>query len=141
MRAFTWFLGLIAAALAAIAAFTYPAWLLLHPRFGFPFHRIGERIGMLALLAGFLLVARRLKLADRGSLGYGLARRDFLRELGIGAALGVATMLAVVGIMSLLGLSDWSAATRTRGAALAGVIGARALSALAVALIEETFLR
>ncbi|MGH7748756.1 MAG: twin-arginine translocation signal domain-containing protein, partial [Candidatus Dormibacteria bacterium] len=109
MRAFTWFLGLIAAALAAIAAFTYPAWLLLHPRFGFPFHRIGERIGMLALLAGFLLVARRLKLADRGSLGYGLARRDFLRELGIGAALGVATMLAVVGIMSLLGLSDWSA--------------------------------
>ena len=45
MRALAWFLGLFAAALVAIALFTYPAWLLLHPYFDFPFHRIGERIG------------------------------------------------------------------------------------------------
>ncbi len=141
MRAFAWFLALIAAALAAIAAFSYPAWLLLHPHFDFPFHRIGERIGMLALLVGFLLVARRLGLADRGSLGYGLARRAFAKELGLGAALGVVTMLAVVGIMTALGLLDWSAADHAGGAQLGRLIAARALSALAVALIEETFLR
>ena len=54
MRALSWFLGLMAVALAAIAAFSWPAWLLLHPHFDFPFHRIGERVGMLALLLGFV---------------------------------------------------------------------------------------
>ena len=29
-----------------MAAFTYPAWAWLHPHFGFPFHRVGERIGI-----------------------------------------------------------------------------------------------
>ena len=141
MRAFAWFLLLIAAALAAIAAFTYPAWLLLHPHFDFPFHRIGERIGMLALLVGFLLVARHLKLADRASLGYGLARPLFLRELALALVLGVATMAAVVGAMSGLGLLESSDAAHGGGAGLTRLIVARGLSALVVALIEETFLR
>lgn len=140
MRALIWFLGLIVVALAAIAAFTYPAWLLLHPHFDFPFHRIGDRIGMLALLIGFVLVARRLKLADRASLGYGLSRRDFGRELGLGLLLGIGTMLGVVAIMSALGLLEWSTAGLPP-AALARVVAARAGSALVVALIEETFLR
>ena len=140
MRAFAWFLLLIAAALAAIAFGTYPAWLLLHPHFDFPFHRIGERIGMLALAVGFVLVARHLKLADRTSLGYGLARRRFVRELALGAALGVATMLAVVGVMAALGLLAMRDAAPA-GGALARLIGASAVSAVVVALIEETFLR
>ena len=140
MRAFAWFLGLIALALAAIAAFTYPAWLLLHPHFDFPFHRIGERIGMLALLLGFVAVARHLKLADRASLGFGLERRRFGRELLLALLIGVATMLGVVAVMSALGLLDWTTAG-LMPAALARVVAARALSALVVALIEETFLR
>ena len=109
MRALSWFLGLMAVALAAIAAFSWPAWLLLHPHFDFPFHRIGERVGMLALLLGFVAVARRLKLADRASLGYGVPRREFVREMALGLILGVASMLAMVGLMSALGLLDWSA--------------------------------
>src|SRR2546429_2076926 len=112
MRAFAWFLALMALALAAIAVFSYPAWTLLHPYFDFPFHRVGERIGMLALLVGFLLIARHLKLADRASLGYGLPRRAFLREMSLALALGVASMLAVVGLMSALGLLEWTPAGR-----------------------------
>jgi uncharacterized protein len=141
MRAFAWFLGLMVLALAAIAAFTYPAWMLLHPHFGFPFHRIGERIGMLALLGGFVLVARHLGLADRASLGYGLPRQAFWRELCIALGLGVASMLAVVGIMTALGLLDWSGAASVGAAALGRLIILRAVSGLAVAFIEETFLR
>lgn len=141
MRAFAWFFGLILVALAATAVFTYPAWVLLHPHFDFPFHRIGERIGMLALLAAFLLVERRLKLADRTSLGYGVAPRAFLREMSIGLILGVVTMLAVVGIMSALGLLDWTAAGGFDAAALLGLVLKRLSSGLAVAFIEETFLR
>ena len=141
MRAFAWFLLLFAAALAAIALGSYPAWLLLHPHFDFPFHRIGERVGMLALLVGFVAVARRLRLADRASLGYGLPRRRFLRELGVGLAIGVLTMGAVVGVMAALGLLDWTRAGAFTVAALVKLIAVRALSGLAVALIEETFLR
>jgi membrane protease YdiL (CAAX protease family) len=141
MRAFIWFLGLVALGFAAIALFTYPAWLILHPHFDFPFHRIGERIGMLALLGGFLAVARRLNLADRVSLGYGLARRAFLRELGVGALIGTVTMLAVVAVMGALGLLDWARLGVLSAGALAKLLVLRALSALTVAFIEETFLR
>ena len=141
MRAFAWFLGLVLVGLAALAVFSYPAWLLLHPHFDFPFHRIGERIGMLVLLAGFLLSARHLRLNDRASLGYGCRRRIFAREMSIGFALGVLSMLAVVGIMNALGLLEWSPAARFSAAALLGLALLRLLSALAVAFIEETLIR
>jgi len=141
MRAFAWFLGLFLLAFAVVAVFAYPAWLLLHPHFDFPFHRIGERIGMIGLLVGFLLVARRLGLADRKSLGYGAPRREFLREWGLGLVLGVVTMLGIVGIMAALGLLEWRSDAVFGTAALAKLVGARLLSGLAVALIEETFIR
>jgi membrane protease YdiL (CAAX protease family) len=141
MRAFAWFLALMALALAAIAVFSYPAWMLLHPYFDFPFHRVGERIGMLALLVGFLLVARHLRLADRVSLGYGLARRAFLREMSLALILGVASMLAVVGLMSALGLLEWTPAARLSGMDLLRLVALRVVSGFAVAFIEETFLR
>jgi hypothetical protein len=141
MRAFAWFLLLLAVAFVVVALGTYPAWLLLHPHFDFPFHRIGERIGMLALAVGFLLVARRLRLADRTSLGYGLPRPLFVREMLIGLALGVATMVAVVAAMSALGLLEWSRAAGTGAGALAQLLVTRFSGAVAVALIEETFVR
>ena len=65
---------------------------------------------MLALLLGFVAVARRLQLADRASLGYGVPRREFVREMALGLILGVVTMLALVALMSALGLLDWSRA-------------------------------
>jgi len=141
MRAFAWFLLLIAVSLAAMAALTYPAWLLLHGHFDFPFHRIGERIGMLAFLVGFLLVARRLRLADRASLGYGAPRRIFLRELSLGLALGVVTMAVVATSMAALGLLDFHQAAADSAGALAALVAKRLASGLAVALIEETALR
>jgi membrane protease YdiL (CAAX protease family) len=141
MRAFTAFLGLFALGFAAIAVFTYPAWVLLHPHFDFPFHRIGERIGMLALLLGLILTARRLRLNDRASLGFGLARPAFLREMSLGLLLGALTMAAVVAVMGLMGLITWSAAAPLAAGALAKLLLLRLLSGLAVAFIEETFLR
>jgi len=141
MRAFVYFLGLFAFAFAVVALLAYPGWLLLHPYFDFPFHRIGERIGMLALLAGFVLIARRMGLADRASLGYGAPRREFVRELLIGLALGVATLVAIVGIMAALGLLEWRPAAKLDAASVAKLVLARLGSGLAVALIEETFIR
>jgi membrane protease YdiL (CAAX protease family) len=141
MRVFGWFLALIALGLAAIAAFSYPAWLLLHPHFDFPFHRIGERIGMLALLAGLVLAAPRLGLADRVSLGYGVPRARFVADLAVGLGLGTLSMGAVVGIMQACGLLQWHSTAALTGAAAARLVTARLVSGLAVAFIEETFLR
>jgi uncharacterized protein len=131
----------MALALAAIALFSYPVWLLLHPHFDFPFHRMGERVGMLALLLGFVLLARRLGLADRISLGYGLPRRLFVREMALGLLLGTLTLAAVVVVMSALGLLDWTRLHAVGAAALTKLIVLRFFSGLAVAFIEETFLR
>ncbi|HLB96803.1 MAG TPA: hypothetical protein VJK90_04025, partial [Acetobacteraceae bacterium] len=61
MRSFAWFLGLLLLALAVMAGLTYPVWLLLHPLFGYPFHRVADRLGMVTLAVGFFLVARRLR--------------------------------------------------------------------------------
>jgi hypothetical protein len=141
MRTFLWFLGLLLAGFAAMALFAYPAWTLLHPHFDFPFHRIASRVGMLALLLGFISVARRLGLADRGSLGYGIARRAFVRELLHALALGVALMLLVVAVMLGTGLRIWQPGLDLHATAVARLLVQTLLSALAVAVIEETFLR
>src|SRR5882757_7892020 len=141
MRAFALFFGLMLAALASIAIFTYPAWLLLHPYFDFPFHRIGDRIGMLALAISFTLVARRVGMADKRSLGYALSRPLFIREMLKALVLGVVGMMAIVGIMTALGLLDWSQASTATGGKLAKIVFSRLGSGLAVALIEETMLR
>jgi hypothetical protein len=141
MRAFAWFMGLLAAALLAIAVLAYPAWLAIGVPFDIPFHRVANRIAMLAALIGFILVARHLGLADRASLGYALPARAFARECAIGLALGVATMLPVALVLFALGLRTLDAAEPLTLAALGGVIAAMLVRGLAVAFIEETFLR
>ncbi|MBV9621340.1 MAG: CPBP family intramembrane metalloprotease [Gammaproteobacteria bacterium] len=140
MRTLGWFLILLLGALAAVALLSYPAWLLLHPYFDFAFHRIAERIGLVTLAGGFVLFARRLGLADRASLGYGLPRRTFVRELTLALALGVLTMLLVVAAMAALGLLA-PAPAAPHGAALVRLVVLRLASGLAVGFIEETLLR
>jgi uncharacterized protein len=88
-----------------------------------------------------VLVARRLGLADRRSLGYGLPRALFVREMLFALALGVASMLAVVAAMSALGLLDWSRAANLTAGVFLKLLLARLGSGLAVGFIEETFLR
>jgi membrane protease YdiL (CAAX protease family) len=141
MRAFAWFFGLILAGLLVMAVLAYPAWELLYPTFDVRFHRVASRIGMLALLVGFILVARRLRLADRASLGYGVPRPVFLRELLLGLALGVVLMLPVVLMMVGLGLREWKEGFVPTAAAFLSLTWVGLLRGLVVAFIEETFLR
>jgi membrane protease YdiL (CAAX protease family) len=141
MRAFALFLGLMLAALASVAVLTYPAWLLLHPYFEFPFHRLGDRIGLIVLVVGFILVARRIGLADKASLGYGLRRPLFIREMLIGLGIGVVGMFIIVAIMTGLGLLDWTEASAATPGKLAKIFFNRLLSGLAVGFLEETMVR
>jgi uncharacterized protein len=141
VKAFIWFIALLAAAAAAIAAFTYPLWAALYPHFGFPFHRVADRVGLVALVVGFVLVARRLQLADRVSLGYGAPRAVFVRDLGVGFALGAPMMALVVAVMVAVGLRAWKPGVTIDVAALLAIAGVGLARGFAVALIEETFLR
>lgn len=141
MRAFLWFIGLFVAGFAVIALVAWPAYEWLAPMMDVKFHRLANRIGQLSLLVGFILVARRLALADRRSLGFGLPRREFLRELGIGLALGVATMLPVAFVMVGLDLRSLRAGVTLDASLLAQLAVSGLVTGLVVGLIEETFLR
>ena len=141
MRSFAWFLGLLLLALAVMAGVTYPVWQLLHPVFGFPFHRVADRLGMVTLAVGFFLVARRLRLADRESLGYGVPPRRFLREAGLAFAIGVVLMGLVIAIMLVLQLRLLRPGVVLSAATLGKLAAQGLLRGIAVALIEETFLR
>jgi membrane protease YdiL (CAAX protease family) len=142
MRSFAIFLGLIALGFAGIALLGYPAWLLVSPLLDNPkFSRIASRVAMLVLLVGFVFVARRLKVADRQSLGFGLPAATFAREAALALLLGVLLMLPVVATMLLFGLREIKPGTALGLAALLQLILAGVVSGLVVALIEETFLR
>jgi uncharacterized protein len=141
MRSFAWFFGLILLGLAGIAALAWPLYELVTPTIDAPFHRVASRTGMLILLIGFIIVARRLALSDRASLGYGLPRRQFFAEAGIGLALGVATMLPIVLVMIALDLRVLREGVVLDVATFANLALKGLTSGIAVALIEETFLR
>lgn len=142
MRSFAIFLGLIALALAGIALFTYPAWLLTQSLgLELKFHRIASRIAMLTFLAGFLVVARRLRVADRASLGYGLPPRRFFAELGKAFLLGAALMLPVLATMIVLDMRMLKPGLSLETADWLRLISVAIGTGLVVALLEETAMR
>jgi hypothetical protein len=141
MRAFAVFIGLFVVGFACMALFAWPVYEWLTPEFDVKFHRVANRLGMLVLLIGFILVARRMRLADRASLGYGLPRKQFLREAAIGLALGVATLLPIALIMFALDLRELRPQLVIDSAWLLRLAFSGLASGIAVALIEETFMR
>ena len=142
MRSFAIFLGLIALALAGIAVFTYPAWLLTQELgLDLRFHRIASRIAMLTFLVGFLFVARRLKVSDRASLGYGLPRRRFFAELGKAFLLGALLMLPVLATMVVLDMRSLKPGLALDLADWLKLIALACATGLVVALLEETAMR
>jgi uncharacterized protein len=142
MRSFATFLALIALALAGIALFAYPAWIATGALgFEFKFHRVASRIAMLTFLVGFVLVARRLGVADRASLGFGAPRGTFLRELSKAFVLGAVLMLPVLGTMVALDMRVLKADVALDTAGWARLVAFAIGTGLAVALLEETAMR
>lgn len=141
MRAFLGLLVFLTLALVAAAALAYPAWWLVSFVSEQPIHRVMHRIAMLVAFVGLIFLFRYWKVANKESLGYGLPRAAFVRQLLLGLVCGAAIMLPLM--LTLFGLDvrgpkanvDWGVG------ALAGVIAGGLLSGLVVAFIEETFFR
>ena len=141
MRAFAIFVGLIALGLAGIAILGYPAWLIMSPWLDNPkFHRIASRVGMLLLTIGFVFVVRRLKMADRQSLGFGLPAGKFVGEVCKALLLGIVLMMPALITMLLLDMRELVGEPLSVMQWIRLMVGA-VLTGLTVALIEETFLR
>lgn len=138
MRTFALFVALLAAALIAAAALTYPAWLLVGTVSVEPVHRVMNRLAMLIALVGLVVLTRRLRLSHRSALGYGVPRGEFLRQLGLGWAAGVGLMLPLV---ALLLVFDVRQIKPGLDGDLPAMILQGLLSGLVVAFIEETFFR
>ncbi|AMN46103.1 hypothetical protein ACG33_03055 [Steroidobacter denitrificans] len=138
MRTFLLFVVLLTASLILAAALTYPAWLLVGTISVEPVHRVMNRLAMLFALIGLVMLTRRLGLANRTAMGYGLPRREFMGQLAIGWLGGVVLMAPLVAL--LLGLE---VRTLKEGFAqtLPALIAGGIVSGLIVALIEETFFR
>jgi len=138
MRSFALFVALLVGALLIAAVLTYPAWWLVSLVSVEPVHRVMHRIAMLLALVGLVVLTRRLGLSSKDAMGYGLPRRQFFIQLGIGFAGGVALMLPLTGL--LLGLDIRSVKPGFEGAWL-GLIAGGVLTGVTVAFIEETFFR
>ena len=139
MRALLYFAAVFAGALGLVGFLTWPAWELVSQFLNVPFHRVGNRLAMLGLAVGLVLVARRLQLNNRDAMGYGLAKVYFLRQLAMGFCLGLLLMLPLAAVMLALGLRVpiESAGFIT----LFELTLASALSGITIAFIEETFMR
>ncbi len=140
MRAFALFIALMAAAVVVGALLAYPAYSLAHVLGAdWPFHRVANRLAMLALLVGLLWMLRRLKLANRAALGYAAPRRQFLSLAARALAIGAVLMAPVIAMLLMLDLRDPNAGLTNAAivtVALKGVVGG-----VVVAFIEETFFR
>jgi len=141
MQTFLKFVALLAGALIVAALVAWPAWQLVAVISVEPFHRVLQRVAMLIALVGFYVLARRLALADRAALGYGLPRPVFLRQIAIGFLAGVAMMLPLIAMLYVLELRLPREGFEWGGSRLFGAIGSGLASGAAVALIEETFFR
>ena len=140
MRALAWFLAAIFGTLLAAAVLAWPAWQFTQAiGLDFAFHRVVSRFWQLLLLAGLLLALRRLRLRGREDWGYGLPRPEFLRQAGMGLAVGIATMLPMTIAMLATGILE--PRPGLDAAAVLEAVGAGLFAGLAVAVVEETFFR
>jgi len=140
MRALAAFLAAIFGSLLVAALLAWPAWLATHALVPeWQFHRVVSRLWQLLLLAGLLVALRRLGIRGRDDWGYGLPRPVFLRQAGVGLAIGIATMLPMTLAMAALGIlrlrPEFSAVM------LAEAVGAGLSAGFGAAVLEETFFR
>ena len=133
--------SLFAILLAALiaGALTYPAWLLAGLFGDVRPDRVMRRIGMIVLGVALVVVLRRAGLANRITLGYGIPRSLFLRQLALAFAAGLLLMLPLV--VALFGFHLRVTDADLTAFTLAKYFLQGILTGFTVAFIEETFLR
>jgi membrane protease YdiL (CAAX protease family) len=144
MRTFSIFLALFALAALVSGLLTYPAWALIQNFADVPIHRVLNRIGMLVIAIATVMFLRRMRLANKATMGYDIPRPLFLRQMFGGFAAGLALMLPLIAlfvILDLLALSPKFTSDPSQLATIGKLIFMGLLSGFTVAFVEETFCR
>jgi len=140
MRVFSHFLFAIVGTLLLTALLAGPLYLGIGgAAHDIPFPKLASRLWQLSMVGGVAWVVWRLQLRGKAAWGYGLARSQFLRQLGLGTVLGIVTMLPVAAMVS-----GWELRTPRLGldvARLVELFFSGALTGMAVGFLEETFYR
>ncbi len=140
MRVFSHFLFAIVGTLLLTALVAGPLYLGIGgAAHDIPFPKLASRLWQLSMVGGVAWVVWRLQLRGKAAWGYGLARPQFLRQLGLGTVLGIVTMLPVAAMVS-----GWELRTPRPGldvARLVELFFSGALTGMAVGFLEETFYR
>ncbi len=140
MRVFSHFLFAIVGTLLLTALVAGPLYLGIGgAAHDIPFPKLASRLWQLSMVGGVAWVVWRLQLRGKTAWGYGLARPQFLRQLGLGTVLGIVTMLPVAAMVS-----GWELRTPRPGldvARLVELFFSGALTGMAVGFLEETFYR
>lgn len=140
MRVFSHFLFAIVGTLLLTALLAGPLYLGIGgAAYDIPFPKLASRLWQLSMVGGVAWVVWRLQLRGKAAWGYGLARPQFLRQLGLGTVLGIVTMLPVAAMVS-----GWELRTPRPGldvARLVELFFSGALTGMAVGFLEETFYR
>ena len=140
MLSFLLFFALLFVAMGLAAAFAYPLWKLVSLFADFPIDRVMSRFAMVFILLGLVLLTRRMGLANRNAIGYGLPRREFVKQMCLAFLIGVALMAPLVFSLLGLGIRTPSPDVSTVQEFLAA-IGKGLLTGVGVAFTEETFFR
>lgn len=141
MRAFLAFTGLLFGALVVAALVAYPLYAGLHGILDYPFHRYVRRLATILIALGLVVLLRRLRIANRRALGYGLPAPLFLRRAGVAYVLGIASLVPVAAFLLLSGVRDVvPGALPDAGAVVLAFLDC-ALTGVLVALMEETLIR
>lgn len=141
MRSFAAILLLIAVCLIAAAVVAYPFWLLVGLIDDQPIHRVLHRIAMLFGLISLIWLARRWRVADRTSAGFGLPKREFWKQIGIGIVAGTLIILPPLIALQVLGVRIDDERVQMTLLQGAYAVTKGLATGLVVALIEETFFR
>jgi membrane protease YdiL (CAAX protease family) len=144
MRTFLTFLLLVAVAALISGAVTYPVWAGLQLFTDAPIHRVMNRLGMLALAVLTIIWLRQRGLANKATLGYGLPRPQFVRQMLWGFTAGVLLMMPLVVALFELDLRVLSSRIDQSDAPallIAKLIFRGLLTGWVVAFLEETFCR
>ena len=140
MRVFAHFLLAIVGTLLLTSVVVGPLWLALQPWLpDLPFAKLASRLWQLSMVGGVAFVVWRLRLRGKSAWGYGMPRAVFLRQLGLGLALGLLTMTPVALSVIGLGLRDWR--PTLDAARWVELFFSGALTGIAVGFLEETFYR
>jgi membrane protease YdiL (CAAX protease family) len=141
MRAFFSLVLFLAVALVVASALAYPAWWLVGFISDQPIHRVMHRIAMLVAFIGLIFIFKRWQVSNKASLGYGLPKREFFRQLLLGLIAGALIMAPLIATLFGLGVRTLKPELSLHAGELAALIASGLLSGLVVALIEETFFR